>query len=342
MKLNKKEIKKTFIKSNSTIKDAINSLNKSGLKICLILNKKNKFVGTVVDGDIRRGLLNKLQLDSRIDQIVFRQPRVVNSKTSVYEAEEIMRVNYLNVLPIVDKDSTPIGLHTSDKIMRSRERENKFVIMAGGLGKRLLPLTKKKPKALIPVFDEPMLKHVILRAKKCGFRNFVISINYLGSMIKDHFSSGKKLDSNISYIEEKFFLGTAGSLCYLKSLKNESIIVTNCDIISDIDYSDALDYHRTNKADATMVVRRYEIKNPFGVIETKKNNFISYKEKPIKYENINAGIYIIESKVLKYIDHEVPLDMPEFFEKLVVKKKRVIVYPIHESWQDLGQKNNFS
>ena len=273
MKLNKKEIKKTFIKSNSTIKDAINSLNKSGLKICLILNKKNKFVGTVVDGDIRRGLLNKLQLDSRIDQIVFRQPRVVNSKTSVYEAEEIMRVNYLNVLPIVDKDSTPIGLHTSDKIMRSRERENKFVIMAGGLGKRLLPLTKKKPKALIPVFDEPMLKHVILRAKKCGFRNFVISINHLGSMIKDHFSSGKKLDSNISYIEEKFFLGTAGSLCYLKEIQNQTILVTNCDIISDIDYGEAIDYHNSNQADATMVVRRHEMQNPFGVIKTNGNNF---------------------------------------------------------------------
>ena len=339
MKLNKiEEIKKTLLKSDSCIKEAIENLNNSRLKIALVVNEKNKLIGTVVDGDIRRGLLNGIGLKDKISDIIHKNPRVVTSKVTTYEAEEIMRINYLNHIPIVDRDLKPVGLHTLEDIGRPIQRENKIVILAGGLGKRLLPLTKSKPKALIKAFGKPMLEHVVLKIKKCGFKNFIFSINYLGSMIKDYFSSGEKIGVKINYIEEKSFLGTAGSLCYLKNLENQIILVTNCDVISEIDYGDAVDYHKSNRADATMVVHRYETQNPFGVIETKGNNFLSYNEKPIKYENINAGIYIFESDVFKYLKDEKYKDMPEFFMSLTKAKKKVIVYPIYETWHDLGQK----
>jgi len=160
-------------------------------------------------------------------------------------------------------------------------------------------------------------------------------------MIKEYFSKGEKLGININYIEEKNFLGTAGSLFYLKNLKKQTILVTNCDVISDIDYGDAIDYHKLNNADATMIVYRHETQNPFGVIETKKNNFISYHEKPIKYENINAGIYIFESDAFNNLKDNEYQDMPEFFQNLVKAKKNVIVYPIYEKWNDLGHKKNY-
>jgi len=280
-------------------------------------------------------------LGDKINSIIYKNPKVTNSKTSVYEATEIMKMNYLNHLPVVDKDYHPIGLHILNEVRRHIQRENKIVIMTGGLGKRLLPSTKNKPKALIKAFGKPMLEHIVIKIKKCGFKNFIFSINHLGAMIKDYFLSGEKLGVKINYIEERKFLGTAGSLCYLKNLENQTILVTNCDVISEIDYGDAIDYHELNYADATMVVHRYETQNPFGVIETKGNTFHSYHEKPIKYENINAGIYIFKTDVLKYLQNEKYKDMPEFFTELSKAKKKVIVYPIYELWNDLGHKNDF-
>ena len=161
---------------------------------------------------------------------------------------------------------------------------------------------------MIKVSGVPMIEHVVLQAKKCGFFNFTFSINYLGNKIKEYFSSGKKLNVSVKYIEEKSFLGTAGSLCYLKNLNDQPIVVTNCDVLSSMDYGDALDYHKANSADATMVVHNYKTHNSFGVIKTNGKKFISCEEKPIRYENINAGIYILNSKVLKHIEHEKKLE----------------------------------
>jgi len=342
MKSDKKEkIKKIIVNSDYTVRDVIKNLNKSRLKIVLVVDKSNKLLGTIVDGDIRRGLLNGLGLDEKIGGIIYTHPKVTNSKISAYQANEIMKINELGHLPIVDKNHKPIGLHTLDEIMRPIQRENKIVIMAGGLGKRLLPLTKNKPKALINVFGKPMLEHIVTKIKRCGFKNFIFSVNYFGSMIRKYFLSGGKLGVKINYIEEKKPLGTAGSLCYLKNLESQTILVTNCDIISEIDYGDAIDYHELHRADATMVVHRYGTQNPFGVIETKGNTFHSYHEKPIKYENINAGIYIFKTDVLKYLQNEKYKDMPEFFKTLSKAKKKVIVYPIYEFWHDLGYKNDF-
>tara|TARA_B110001454_G_C12665419_1_gene411357 strand:+ start:224 stop:1267 length:1044 start_codon:yes stop_codon:yes gene_type:complete len=339
MKLKKeKDIKKIIIKLGSTIKSAINNLNNSGLKIVLVTDENNKLLGTIVDGDIRRGLLNGLDLTGKIDDIIFRNPNVTNIKTSNNQAIEIMKMNYLNHLPIVDENNKPIGLHTVEEVVGISERDNKVLIMAGGFGKRLLPQTNKVPKALIEVYGKPMLENIVLKIKKSGFRNFIFSTHYLGDKIKDHFSTGEKLNVKIEYIEEKKPLGTAGSLCYLKNLSGQNVLVTNCDVISEIDYSEAIDYHEFHKADATMAVNRFETQNPYGVIETDGNIFKSYHEKPIKHENINAGIYIFKSEVFKYIDDEKYLDMPDFFAKLLKLKKKVIVYPIYEKWQDMGQK----
>ena len=344
MQLNyNKKIKEIIISFNSKINDAIINLDKSGLKISLVVDNKNKLIGTICDGDIRRGLLNGCSLNDKIERIVNKKPIVLFDAAKQNEALMLIRENFLQHLPIINKNNEPIGLYTTLDINKERsKRENKVVVMTGGLGKRLLPATKNKPKGLISIFGKPMLEHVILQIKKSGFVNFTFSINYLGNMIKDHFSSGKKFKVNIDYIEEKAPLGTAGSLCYLKKLSDQTILVTNCDIISDIDYGDALDYHITNSADATMVVRRYGTKNPFGVIKTDGNKFISHEEKPVRYENINAGIYIIETSALKFLEDEKYQEMTDFFTKLSQYGKKVIVYPIYESWSDYGQKNVLS
>jgi len=289
------EFKKAIVTSSSKIDDAIKSLNSSELKIVLVI-EKNKLIGTIVDGDIRRGLLKGVSLKDDIKKIINKKPVIIQANVKKKEAIHLMKEHEIQHIPSVDKKNNIIGLYINDDLVQSPKRDIKFVIMAGGFGKRLLPLTKKKPKALIQVFNKPMIEHVMIRAKKLGFFNFIISINYLGNQIKSYFKNKKNLKVKISYIREKKPLGTAGSLYLLKNLKDKYVIVTNCDVISDIDYSDVIDYHALNGADVTMVVKRYETKYPFGVIETKGKNFKAYYEKPVKYENINAGIYVFNVK----------------------------------------------
>ena len=335
------EIRKTLITSSSTISEAIKSLNKSELKIALVM-KKNRLVGTVVDGDIRRGLLKGISLNDKIYKILNKKPTTVGESAKKKEATYLMKEYKVQHIPVLNKKKFLVGLFINPDLIALAKKNIKFVIMAGGFGKRLLPLTKKKPKALIKVFNKPMIEHIIIRAKKLGFFNFILSINYLGDQIKNYFKNKNNLEANISYIEEKNPLGTVGSLYLLKNIKDKYVLVTNCDVISDIDYADVIEYHKLNAADVTMVVKRYETKNPFGVIETKGNNFVAYYEKPVKYENINAGIYVFNIKNFKLLKKEQHKNMNEFFNELVKRGKKVIVYPVYESWADLGTKKNFN
>jgi len=335
------EFKKAIVTSSAKINDAIKSLNSSELKIVLVI-EKNKLIGTIVDGDIRRGLLKGVSLKDDIKKIINKKPVIIQANVKKKAAIHLMKEHEIQHIPSVDKKNNIIGLYINDDLVQSPKRDIKFVIMAGGFGKRLLPLTKKKPKALIQVFNKPMIEHVMIRAKKLGFFNFIISINYLGNQIKSYFKNKKNLKVKISYIREKKPLGTAGSLYLLKNLKDKYVIVTNCDVISDIDYCDVIDYHALNGADVTMVVKRYETKYPFGVIETKGKNFKAYYEKPVKYENINAGIYVFNVKNFKFLKNEKHRNMNDYFDELHKMGKKIIVYPVYEKWSDLGTKKNIN
>ena len=322
---------------NNTISDALKILNLSKHQIILIKNNKNQFMGTVTDGDIRRALIKEKNFNSKLSEIMNKNPFVLRKKISSQQARLLMEENEILQIPVIDKNKKVTKIYFWNK-KDSTERKNLFFLLAGGFGKRLLPLTKKKPKALIKVFNKPMMEHVIQRAKRFGFFNFILSIYYYGTQIKSYFKNGKSLGVKISYIKENKPLGTAGSLYLLKKLKDKYVLVTNCDVISDIDYGDVIEYHKKHNADVTMVIKRYEIQNSFGVIKTKDNNFVSYQEKKMQYENINTGIYVFNVKNFKLLKREEHKDMNEFFEDLAKLGKKVIVYPIYERWVDLGQK----
>lgn len=335
--------KKIILKKNSTLSQAIQNLNNSGLKICMILDKNDELVGTLTDGDIRRGLLRKLTLKDNITSIINYKPIILNSKNKKNHINELMKENYIEHLPVLNSDKKLIGVFFLNKFFNFETRKRRtetVVIMAGGLGKRLLPLTRNLPKPLIKINGKPMLEQLIKNINKFGFNNFIISINYLGNLIEKYFERGKKFNVKISYIKENKPLGTVGSLYKLKKLKNKDFIVTNCDILSDVDYSDVLNYHKKNSADATMVIRSYKLKNPFDVIAIDGKKFISFETKPYKYENINAGIYVLNSRVLKYLEVNTKQDMPSFFKKMKEKNLKVIVYPVFEKWNDMGDINN--
>jgi len=330
---------KTIIHSNQTIEDAILSLNASAMKMVLIVNNKNIFLGTVTDGDIRRGLLNKLNLKSNILLATNLRPITMTLNKNKKYILEFMIKNKINRLPILNKKKNPIDLICIEDFLQKDQIKNKFIIMAGGRGLRMGSLTKKIPKPLLLVNKKPIIKHIIGKAIDQGFKDFYISVNYLHKKIIKTVGDGKNINVNIKYLIEKKPLGTAGSLNLFKRInknKKEPWIVINGDVISEINFKNLIDFHKENKADMTIVGRLQQFENPFGIINLNGFTIQSVDEKPITKNYINAGIYAISENVIMHLPKKKTIDMPDFVKILNDKKKRVVVYPFHEFWIDIG------
>jgi dTDP-glucose pyrophosphorylase len=334
--------RKTLLPLKATLQDAIRNLDASALQIVLVVSTGDVLVGTITDGDIRRGLLHGLNLSSPIASIVHREPWVVPPQMPAETVRQLMFSNRLRQLPIIEENRTVIGLHLWDELSALRERPNAMVIMAGGRGVRLRPHTENCPKPLLPVHGKPMLEHIIARAKDEGFRRFVIAIHYLGEMIKEYFGQGRKWGIQIDYIEETSPLGTAGAIGLIEPRPAESFIVTNGDVLTDVRYGELLDFHVRHGASATMAVRLHEWQHPFGVVRTEGVNITGFEEKPVSRTHINAGIYVLNPDALDALERGKPCDMPTLFACLRQRSSRTIVYPIHEPWLDMGGVEEYS
>ena len=333
--------KKTLLFTNATIQDSIRSLNESGLQIVMVIDPDYTLIGTITDGDIRRGLLKELQLNSSITQIIHYQAIVVPPSLTEEMALHLMKTNVVHSLPVVDENKRVVGLHVFNKLLVPSSKENWMVIMAGGKGTRLLPHTENCPKPMLRVLGKPMLEHIIIRAKNEGLSHFYIAINYLGHMIEEYFEDGNKWDITIKYLKESEPLGTAGALSLIEEELVNPIIVTNGDVITDIKYTELLEYHIKHKAAATMSVRSHEWQNPFGVVKTKDIDIQGFEEKPIIYSYINAGIYALNAGVLQTLKKGTHINMPDLIMSLKEKGDKTIVYPIHETWLDVGRLDDF-
>ena len=333
--------KDTILLKQATIRDVLKNLNKSSLRISLIVNDKEEFQGTVSDGDIRRALINGLEQKTSIQKIINRNAFVVSSEIKPEIVLQLMIKNKVQQIPIVNEKQKITGLYLWDELVSQKKILNTMVIMAGGKGTRLGKYTKNCPKPLLPVNGKPMLEQIIESAKLQGFERFVISINYLGQMIEDYFNDGEKWNVKIDYIKEDKPLGTAGALRLLSPKPKLPIVVSNCDIITDIHYGELLNFHNNHNADATMAVRIHEWENPYGVVQTKGIDILNFKEKPVVRSTINAGVYVLEPSVIDDITKDKIFDMPNLFEKLKKKNLRTIVYPVHELWLDVGRPEDY-
>ena len=335
----KNTIKNLFLLETSSIKSAIKKLNKYKCQIILVLNKNHKLSGTVTDGDIRRSIIKNNNLNKPLKEIMNKNPIVIKEKKSIEEIRKLMRINSVLQVPEVDKKNFVKKIHYWNPIFKVKNKKNIFFIMAGGKGKRLLPLTKFIPKPMLKIGNKPILENLIRDAKNFGFLNFVLSVNYKKAKIKNYFKDGKKFNIKIKYVSEKKPLGTAGSLSLLKSKTKGPIIVANGDIHTQIDFLELLNFHNKNKAFATTVIKQIEQTSEFGIIKNKGIYFENFEEKPIKKFNINTGIYVFNRNIVKHIKH-LKIDMPEILIKLKKKKKKIIIFPAHEHWSDLGLKKN--
>lgn len=321
----------------STVEQAIRNLDRSGLQIVMVVAESGALVGTLTDGDIRRGLLRDLSMASSTQSLIYRSPLVVPPGLGRETVLQLMRANKLHQLPVVDENRRVVGLHLWDELMQPSARGNTMIIMAGGKGTRLRPHTENCPKPLLPVGGKPMLEHIIERAKSEGFSHFVIAIHYLGHMIEEHFGDGSRFGVQIDYLREDRPLGTAGALGLLQQRPREAFLVTNGDVLTDIRYGELLDFHLRHAAAATMAVRLHEWQHPFGVVRIDGVDIVGFEEKPVARSHINAGVYALEPHTLGLLAAGEHCDMPALFARVLEQAARTIVYPMHEPWLDVGR-----
>lgn len=338
----------TLLPLNSTIQQAIHSLESSSMQIVLCVCEGNKLAGTLTDGDIRRAFLKGHRLESFIEDVINRKPLIVPPGIGRDLVLQLMQINKIHQLPIVDQNGVVLGLHVWDAIITPIAIENMMLIMAGGKGTRLRPHTESCPKPMLEVGGKPMLEHIMERAVADGFKNFMISLHYLGHMIEDYFGDGSKYGVSIEYLREDTPLGTAGCLSLLNRTPRHPFLVTNGDVLTDIHYNEFLDFHIRQEASATMAVRQYEIQNQFGVVRTKGVEIEGFEEKPVYRSHVNAGVYVLNPEALQYLNYHEHCDMPTLFERVKNNAGRTIVYPMHEPWLDVGRpvdldtaRNNF-
>lgn len=336
MSKNKYNWKSSILTTNHLIKDVIKNLNQTNLQIALIA-KKNKLIGTVTDGDVRRGLLKGYSLKEKVGRIMKKKSITVSKNASYREVRELMKSKSILQIPIISNDKKILGLHFWNKKTSVKKKNNLVVIMAGGFGKRMRYKTSFIPKPMIILHGKPILEHIINNLKNNGFTNLIITTHYLEHKITKYFGDGKNFGVNIEYVKEKKPLGTAGSLSKIYSNKSTPIIVANGDVISNINYSEFLNYHNKNNGDASMAVREIRSKHSFGVVASQGLKIMNIEEKPITKIHINAGIYILNKKLIKLVKKNSFFSMTDLFNKIISKNYKAILFPLYENWQDFAK-----
>lgn len=329
--------KHTLLSPGTTLRDAIRNLDETALQIIMVIDAAGVLLGTVTDGDIRRALLRDCDMQTVIAEIMFRTPLVAPSEIGRDMVLHLMQANKLRQLPIVDSSRKVVGLHLWDEVVVQQGRPNAMVIMAGGLGRRLLPYTEDCPKPMLPVGGKPMLEHIIERARVQGFSHFVLAVRYLSHMVESHFGDGAKFGVRIEYVHEESPLGTAGAISLIDPVPELPFIVTNGDVLTDIHYGEILDFHERHQAAATMAVRLHEWQHPFGVVHTEGINITGFEEKPVHRTHVNAGIYVLSPRALAVLVPGEACDMPTLFQRLQAQAGNTIAYPMHEPWLDVGR-----
>ena len=327
--------KKSLCDYKMTIKDVILNLKQTGLKISLIHNK-NKLVGIITDGDIRKGLLKGKNLNDQITDIINRRPIIVSKNLSYSDIVKIINSKKIDHLPHIDKSKNILNLYIRENI--SNYKKNLCVIMAGGFGERLKPYTNKIPKPLLKIKKKEMLKILLDHILEFNFKNFIITTHYKKDLIKKFIKNNYKFDCQ--FTEESKPLGTAGALSLIKK-PTLDFIVCNCDIVTNIDFDEVLNFHILNNSDATVVLKKIKSKSPYGEVKFSGINITEFYEKRENENFVIAGIYIFSPKVLKILKKNQNIDMITFLKKIQRSKMKVVAFPAHENWTEVGIMKNF-
>jgi dTDP-glucose pyrophosphorylase len=336
-----KDWKNILVIPTQTVREVIEVIDKNAVQIALVVDKNTHLLGTVTDGDIRRGILKGIALDSPVEKIMNSSPTTLSRDQPSDAMLALMRQKHLRQIPLLDQQGQVVGLKTLIEFLNPKIKDNWVVVMAGGQGLRLGDLTKDCPKPMLTVGAKPLLETILENFIAYGFRKFYLAVNYLGEKIQEYFGDGKNWGIEIRYINETKRLGSAGALSLLPEIPKEAVIVMNGDILTKVNFHKLLECHSEQGAQGTMCVREYDFQVPYGVVQVNEYQLTEIVEKPIHRFFVNAGIYVLEPSCIEKIPKNVYFDMPELFNKLLIDKKSTAVFPIREYWIDVGQVEEF-
>ncbi len=344
------ETMKDLIKSAKNLKlynqdsfiNAINLMEHNNIGIVLIVDKKCRLKGVITSGDIRKAILKGVQFSDPVTMVINKKPIIIHTGISKGEVARLFDENRVYYVPVVDHDNTVLGIIAAKDFHERKIVNCPVLIMAGGLGTRMMPLTKDTPKPLLPVLGKPMIQHIIESLREFGANQFYVSVNYHAEMIKNFLKDGSWLRINIKYINENKRLGTAGALSEVKSReKNGNLLIVNSDVITDLNYQSMYDFHENNESDITIAIKNFELKIPYGVLNMDFNRVISISEKPTEKKYINAGIYLLNIAALPKLKKNTYLDMTDLINTMINQNKRIYAYSIETFWADLGQYKDY-
>jgi len=336
-----KNIKSITLTINSTVKEALTIIDNGAVKITLVVDNNNKLIGTLSDGDIRRGILNGKSLDDNIEDIYNREPLVVHENKNKEDIIKICTTKKIYQIPVIDDDGKVVSIDILDELIKPERHPNKVILMVGGLGTRLRPLTHKTPKPMLHVGDKPILQTIVEAFASYGYKDIIMCVNYKSHIIQDYFGDGHKFGVNVEYIFEDKRMGTAGALSLLTEKPREPFFVMNGDLLTSVNFEHLLEFHQNHSSIATMCVREYDFQVPYGVVNIHDGKIKSIVEKPVHKFFVNAGIYMLNPECLDLIPDDEFYDMPTLFETQTEKGSSTATFPLREYWLDIGKINDF-
>lgn len=332
------KLDKAIIGTGTSIRDAVAVIDSGGLQIALVVDADGVLTGTVTDGDIRRAMLSGVDFGADVARVMNSSPKTVTMSAAPAAARALMSKFRIHQIPVLDGQGRVVDVRLIEDYLETREPSDTTVfLMAGGLGTRLRPITDTIPKPMINVGGKPILESIIANFSNQGFFKFVLSLNYKAEMVREHFGDGSRFGVEIEYVEEVDRKGTAGSLSLLSQRPSGPFIVMNGDLLTTVNFKHLIDFHRQNGAAATMCVREYSFRVPYGVVVTQDHRITSLQEKPMHTTLVNAGIYVLDPAALDRIPHDRQFDMTDLFNELLENNCQTAAFPLHEYWLDIGR-----
>lgn len=332
-----KSWERTLVGLDTTLREALAVIDRAGSQMAMVVDADRRLLGTLSDGDVRRGLLKGLTLGDKVATTMHLNPTIARAGEDRHSVLATMRQRGLRQIPIVDARGIVVGLEVADDFLTSPTRDNWVVIMAGGLGTRLQELTRDTPKPMLMVGSRPLLETIVRGYAAQGFRRFYFAVNYKAEQIEAHFGDGSPLGVEIRYLREEQRMGTAGALTLMPQHPTQPVIVTNGDLLTKEDFGYMVDQHLDSRADATMAVRDYEMQVPFGVVRHDGGCIEGIEEKPVQRFTVSAGIYVLSPHVLELVPRNTFFDMPTLFESLTRAGLRGRCHHINGYWLDIGR-----
>lgn len=333
------ELKVFLIHHARSLRDAMQVINDNWREVALVTDDAGMIVGLVTDGDIRRGLLAGQTLESPVSGVMTKDYISATPEMDRSGVLDLMKAASIRHVPVLDDRKRLLGIHFMEVLLGTERKSNVAVIMAGGEGRRLRPLTDRVPKPMIRVAGRPILERIVLLLVGYGIRHIYISVNYMADVIVQHFGDGSRFGCRIDYLHERAPLGTGGALSLLPEPPRVPLIVMNGDLVTQIDIARMLTFHALQRAEATLAARHYQSEIPYGVVSEREGRLQELIEKPAAHYLINAGIYVLEPAVLPLVPAGAYFPITDLFSKLLAQKRAVAVYQVEEDWIDVGRRD---